>query len=296
MSKIKELSKLLNEEAIAEAFNLTPEAVRDIIEGKAEVEKIERPQGSGTIIQVSSVKTAYRQKVISVCRSKGGVGCTLVALGLTYLLSRELRSLLIDLSFPWGKGLPWGPGDLSCYLGLPEYPHMGIFRGVLEECVIELEPNFHVLQPPHERVDDLPGAGQLIGLARQDYDAVVLDLPNSCGNQVEEALRHSTTLVMVTTGLESELVRLAALAGRFRHKELFIVANMCELPPEAEEAFTGVRVFHLERDGTLLRTLLGGDLPEMKSPFMCGLSRVKDALFEREKVGVLQQLKRRLFG
>lgn len=287
--KVRELSRYLTEEAVADALNLTPEAVRDILEGKARVERVESP--SYQAVHVSSVRTAYRQKVVSVVRAKGGVGATVISLGLAYLLSLErLKTLLVDLC------PREGPGDLSCYLGLHDYPHLGAFAGELSGCVAEVEPDLHVLQLPPGPAKNLLSPGEVIALARQDYDAVVVDLPNLRDAWVDQALRSSTTLLLVTGGLEAELARLASVVGRFPHKEVILLANRCELPPEAEEAFEGIRVFRLEHDGSLLEDLLGGNLPDLRGAFMKGLARVRDALYERDREGVFQALKRRLFG
>ncbi|MGB9804251.1 MAG: AAA family ATPase [Desulfofundulus sp.] len=284
IAKVRELSKYLNDEAIADALKLTPEAVRSILEGKAEVElkQVEREDQTVPLIQVSSVETSYRQKIISVGRAKGGVGCTVVALGLAYLLSKKVRTLLIDLNFSEGGS------DLSYYLNLPEYPHMGMFHGDLEQCVVHLEPNFSVLQAPRHASSEKREIGELINLARQDYDAVVMDLPNSQDGLVREAMQHSTTLVLVTGGLESELVRLAAIAGRYQRKEIIVVANRSSLPGEAVETFK--KVVHIEQDRNLLKTLRNCDLPGEKTVFMQGVARIRDAVYDRDRKGVLQKV------
>lgn len=285
VSKVRKMSEYLDDEAIAEALKLTPETVRDILEGKAEIREIRQPD-RGPVVHVSSVKTAYRQKIVSVCRAKGGVGCSMVSLGLAYSLSREIKTLLIDLN------LAEGGGDLSYYLNLPEYPHMGVFNNNLEQCSINVEPNLYVLQAPRHISNEGEKIDQIIGLARQDFDAVVIDLPNFQCGFTAEAMRQSNTLVAVTGGMDLELVRLAVLLSKYQSKHVIIAANRCELPREAMEVFADRETVKIEHDGALLRTLERCDLPGEKSVFMRGIEQLKDAVFEREKRGILK----RLFG
>jgi len=284
IEKVRELSRYLDDEAIAQALKLTPEAVRDILEGKAEVAQIEQPGQAGPVIQVSSVKTAYRQKVISVCRAKGGVGCTVIALGLAYSLSKEIKTLLIDLN------LFEGGSDLSYYLNLPEYPHLGVLTDYLERCVINVEPEFYVLQAPKHISDEKEKVGQAIALARQDFDAIVIDLPNSQDNSVKEAMQQSNTIVAVTSGIASELVRLAAILSTCCRKDVIIAANRCGLPTEAREAFADKKIVKVEHDGSLVKVFERCDLPGEKSVFMKGIVQIKNAIYDRDKKGILKSL------
>lgn len=285
VSKVRRMSEYLDDEAIADALQLTPEAVRDILEGRAEIKEIRQPDRA-PVVHVSSVKTAYRQKIVSVCRAKGGVGCSVVSLGLAYSLSREIKTLLIDLN------LAEGGGDLSYYLNLPEYPHMGVFRDNLEQCSINVEPNFYVLQAPRHVTNEGEKVCRIIDLAKQDFDAVVIDLPNFHGGFVAEAMRQSNTLVAVTSGMDLELVRLAVLLNNYSSKNTVIAVNRGELPKEASEIFSGCEIVKIEHDGSLSRTLERCDLPGEKSVFMRGIAQLKDAVFERERKGILK----RLFG
>ncbi|MBC7092492.1 hypothetical protein H5T53_00530 [Candidatus Bipolaricaulota bacterium] len=282
-SKVREMSRYLEDEAIAQALKLTPEAVRDILEGKAEIRREDSP-AQGPVIHVSSVKTAYRQRVVSVLRAKGGVGATVVAIGLALSLSREVKTLLADFTFSEGGS------DLSYYLNLPDYPHMGVFAGVLDDCVVGLEPDLFVLQPPRNARGERDKVEAVIARAREDYDAVVMDLPNGDGDVVQRALGLSNAVVAVTGGLGSELVRLAAALAGLRQKDVVLVLNRCSLPAEAREAFRGIRTVRLEHDGSLAGTLERCGLPGEKSAFMRGMAEVRDALFDRQKKSLLKSL------
>lgn len=285
ISKVRELSKYLDDEAIASALKIPVETVRDILDGKAVVEQVQTTEQSGTVIHVNSVKTAYRQKIISVLRAKGGVGCSVIALGLAYLLSKEIKVLLIDLN------LSEGGGDLTYYLNLPEYPHMGLFSDDLETCVVNVEPNFYVLQAPRNVSGEKEKVGQIINLARQDYDAVVIDLPNRNEEEfVNEAMRQSNTLVAVTGGMKLELLRLGVVLNDYQRKDIIIAANRCVLPGDAEELFEGRKIITIEHDGSLRKVFERCDLPGEKSVFMRGVSKIRDVLFDREQKGILRRL------
>lgn len=282
-NKVYEMSKYLDNEAIARALKITPEAVQDILDGKAEIQE-EAPTGGGPVIHIGSVKTAYRQKVIAVYRAKGGVGATVIAIGLASLLSKEIRVLLVDFN------LAEGGGDLSWYLNLPDYPHMGASRTDLEDCVVKLEPGFHVLQAPPHVTEEKERVGQILNLAKQDYDMIIIDLPNQTDGFVAEVLGQSTTIVAVTSGLELELGRLAAALSRFQRKDIIVVANQWDLPSEAEGLFAGRTILKVEQDNTLLSVFKKCDLPREKSVFLQGVAKIRDAVFERQKKGLLQTL------
>lgn len=284
VAKVRELAKYLDEEAIAVALKLTPEAVRDILEGRAEIREVPSSDYGAPVIQVGSVKTAYRQKLVAVARAKGGVGATVTAIGLAWALSCEIRTLLVDLNFFEGAG------DLAYYLNLPDYPHLGLFRGDnLEECVVGVESDLFVLQPPRSAEVRPERVGEVIAQARQDYDAVVFDLPNRADAWALQVLRQCTTIVAVTGGAQPELVRLAVLLARCR-KETVVVANRCRLPREAPDAFPGARVVEVGHDAGLDRAFERGELPSEKGVFMRAMVEVREALFDREKKSALRGL------
>lgn len=282
-SKVHELSKYLDNDAIAQALKLTPEAVRDILEGRAEIRQ-EELSAAGPVIHVGSVKTAYRQKVVAVLHAKGGVGATVVAIGLALSLSKEIKTLLVDFTFRNGGS------DLSYYLNLPDYPHMGLFGGTLEECVIDLEPGLSVLQSPRYVNGERGNIDPIIICARQDFDAVVMDLPNEDSDLVYKALGHSNTIIAVTSGLGSELVRLAVVLAGCRQKDIILALNRCSLPAETKETFKSMKTVKLEHDGSLVAVFEKCDLPGEKSIFMRGMRQLKDAMFDREKKGALKAL------
>lgn len=284
IDKVRRMSEYLDDEAIARALKLTPESVRDILEGKAEIIQQDIPDQNAPVIHVSSVKTTYRQKIISVMRSKGGVGCSVIALGLAYLLSKEIKVLLIDLNFNTGGG------DLSYYLNLQEYPHSGILKDSLQPCVIRVEPQFDVLQAPKTNMDKNK-VDEIINLARQDYDAVVLDLPNKNDDTfVKKTLWLSNTLVAVTSGIEMELARLAIALRELHHKDIIVVVNKNPIHQEIRDIFVDRKIIRIENDYSLDKVFEKCDLPGMKCVFMRGVREIVDVLFERQHEGILTSI------
>lgn len=288
--KVKELSRWLSDEAIAQALRITPEAVRDILAGKADIAEIrvsssEANYGPKSLIQVHSVKTAYRQKIIAVCRVKGGVGCSVFALSLAYALSKELKTLLIDLN------IAEGGSDLVYYLNLPDYPYLGAPAVPWNNWAVEVEPGFFVMQAPRVYAEHNINVQELVRLARQDYDAIVFDLPNDHNDLVGDAILNSNTVMAVTTGFRQELVRLLYFLAKYQNKDIFVIANQCKIDEEVLALLKDTKVINIERDDSLQRTFANCDLPREKSTFMKGVKQAIDALFERqEKKGLFASL------
>lgn len=289
-AKIKELSEYLDDDAIAQAFRITPEAVRDILEGRADLTRLD-PVDLGDLeqrptIQVRSVKTAYRQRVISIYRTKGGVGATSAAIGLAYLLCKDIRVLLVDLNFQVGGS------DLSYYLTLPEYPSWQDFNGSLQGCIIPYEPTLHIIQPPRYAGQLDPAVEQIISYARQDYDAIIFDLPKDHEAWAKEALNLSNTLLVMTHGGLGELSRLSIGLKQYRHKEKVIILNQYKQPRDlVETIFPEQKVWFLENDHSAREALEKGEPPRLKSTFMKDLKQVAKSLFqEEEKKGFLGAL------
>jgi len=285
IKKVHELSQYLDNDAIASALKIPEETVVDILEGKANVEQIQTQENdSAPVIHVNSVKTAYRQKIISVMRAKGGVGCSVISLGLSYHLSKEIKVLLIDLN------LTNGGGDLSFYLNLPDYPHLGVYKDNLLNCVIPVELNFDVLQAPNMTDNEKQKVSQIINHARQDYDAIVIDLPNRDDDLVMTALECSNTLVAVTSDTALEIVRLATILSQYQQKNIIVTANACNLSGDAKEYFTNYETVKIEHDNSLSKILDRCDLPGEKTIFMRGIKQVGDLLFERKQKGILKSI------
>ncbi len=289
-SRIKKMAEYLDAEAIAAALKLPVETVCDILDGKAEIETV--PAGkpaAPAVVQVNSARVAFRQRVIAVWRAKGGVGCTAVALYLAWLLKDMLRVLLIDLN------LDAGGSDLSYYLGLPEYPHLGGAGYGLETSLINVQDGFYVLQAPR-RADEIKiRKGMITGIinaARPAFDVIIMDLPNNMEEHVIEAVSNATTMVFVTTGGEQELLRIALKIVEFNKEENLLVANGSKIGAGAAREIGADKVVSIPWDGSLQKVLERNGHPQKGSPFMEGVEALRDILYERtgQKGGILKKL------
>lgn len=295
-AKVKRMAEYLDPEAIAAALGQPVETIRDILEGKAQIQEIEDSSRGSKIVQVSSARVAYRQRVIAVWRAKGGVGCTSVALGLAWLLKDKMRVLLVDCCFEAGGS------DLSFVLGLPEYPHLKAFEyGGIAGAVMNAGPNLDVLQAPRNRseIDKLPQGilGRAITSARTVYDAIICDLPNVEGPPVREVLDNATTLLLVTQGAGGETSRLMArlAEANLGEREVFLLCNRGSNGNGPLADLLSFREFSVPEDPELARGLRRGQVFSVNGPFMRALAEVRDAMYEAsaaQKGGIF----RRLFG
>lgn len=286
--RVKRMAAYLDNEAIAAALKIPVETVVDILSGKADISEIPA-QVSQPAIQVTSVRTAYRQRVIAVWRARGGVGCTAIAIHLAYMLKDMMRVLLIDLNTAGGGS------DLCYYLDLPEYPHMCSMKDGLADTVIEVENMLHVLQPPRrlsegEVTREL--VAQVLTYARRDYDAVVIDLPNREDAVTREAVQNANTLVMVTGGGYQELVRLALLIADFRQKDVVLVANRCKVDAEVQKTLGVGTVVFIPEERDLARAMEERTFVRRGSALIKSLEELKAKLYEvrQEKKRFLQSL------
>ena len=119
------MSEYLDEEAIAAALRIPEEMVHDVLAGRASMSSSETEKQSVLEVQTNPV---YRQRIISVWRGRGGVGCTSIALHLAYVLEQMMSVLLVDLN-----AMAAG-SDVGYYLRLSEYPNMETFskQGTIE--------------------------------------------------------------------------------------------------------------------------------------------------------------------
>lgn len=295
--KVKRMAEYLDAEAISAALKIPVETVQDILDGKAQVQEAPGTSGAPAVVQVSSARVAYRQRVIAVWRARGGVGATSVALGLAWLLKDLMRVLLVDCSFEVGIG------DISFVLDLPEYPHVKAFDyGGIAGAVVNAGPNLDVLQSPRNRneIDELPRdiLFRAVNAARPVYDVIICDLPNVEGGPVQEVLESANTLLLVTGGEDGEKSRLLArLAGvDLKGKEVFLLCNRGSDGNGPIAEVLSFREFALPADPELGRGLRRGQVFSFNGPFMRALVEVRDAMYEssaNQKGGIFRRLFRR---
>jgi len=282
------MSRLLNDEAIAGALNITPEAVREIRDGEAEVEHVEPARGNMSAIVVNSTKPTYRQKIISVWRAKGGTGCTAVAMNLAKLISESVDSVaLLDFNFQVG------PTDLTYYLDLPAEPNLLHFQlgyGLDSFCV--KDSNLYVLQSPYNRyqINDIPQTvSEVFSYCRKAFDAVICDLPNTDEAHVKEAIQHSNTVIITSEGTCAEMLRLEIKAKSLKNQKIIaLVAN--EEPGRVKEVLETPTIFRMPFDKNLPEALENQAFCKKNSPFGKKIAKVKDEIYEQKGKGLLGRL------
>ena len=234
------MSEYLDEESIAAALRIPVETVHDAIAGNIVIEETETEKE--TIIQIAN-PAVYRQRIISVWRGRGGVGCTSVALHLAYLLEQMMSVLLVDLNTACAGS------DVSFYLRQPEYPNMEALThaGQLTQAVIQAEPALWVLLPPETGPIEKEKVSLLMTEARQGFDAVIFDLPNTDDEGILEAVACSNALVMVTTGCTQEMNRVLARSNKSQ-KETVLVANGYACDAKTRKAYPKVVEIPADKD------------------------------------------------
>jgi pilus assembly protein CpaE len=159
------------------------------------------------LIQADARKTAlgrHAGRVVSLASSKGGSGTTLIAVNLAYSLAAlsNRRVLLIDLSQQFGdasllmadKPPPTTLADLCSQVERLD-------AALLESCVMQVHANLDVLAgagDPLKAAELLPAQLEsILALARERYDAVLIDVGQSLNPLTIHALDRSDAICMV---------------------------------------------------------------------------------------------------
>jgi flagellar biosynthesis protein FlhG len=234
---------------------------------------------------------------IVVGSGKGGVGKTLIAIGLAHVLAAEDRRVLLvegnqDLS------------DLPILLGVRP-------AGRLEDLLDDRRDPAHLITPVHERLSLLPGdsgAEALYGLGPTErarlhrrlstlyarFDAVVVDGGSGIESIVRAATMRAQRLLVVVTpepaSLSDGYALIKVMSAQVRGLPIDVVVNRALDDDEAQLAFDKLR---MAADRFLRRTLdCIAVIPEDEA--MRGVSRVHTPLFGPEPAGPAAVAIRRL--
>ncbi|SHF16832.1 Cellulose biosynthesis protein BcsQ [Desulforamulus putei DSM 12395] len=184
IQKIREMHQYCTPEGIATALKIPLEAVYTVLEGKPL--KIENRQvGEKPIILVKAAASSHPQKCIAIIRAKGGIGASTLAVHLANTISGKLNVLLIDLN-------PNG-GDTKQYV-LDKGLHLGQTGSLV---AIRLTDNFYFHYPQPGEVKDS------IKKAKENFDAIILDLPNAELKNLQEITQYCNTgIILLDTTLQ----------------------------------------------------------------------------------------------
>jgi len=172
-----------------------------------------------------------KQKTIVLAKAKGGVGSTTIGIFLSSILEK-FSVLLMDLNFNEGGG------DISYYLNIPRSPNIlnflnGYSKEALDDSIIQIEKNLHVLQPPptfeQSRKIELQDIYCITDIAKKKYHILIIDLPNHLGDLWLGAIDLADLLMLISDMSIGSIGRLAKINERYLYKglEKLLILNMC---------------------------------------------------------------------
>ena len=150
-----------------------------------------------------SVSQKPRAKVFSFISCKGGAGATFIAANLGYILysEQQMKVLMVDLHLQFG--------DASFYLsdepGLATLSDIvtkeGLDSTVIATAAMQINENYFLLQAPDNEEESLTILARhidnLLTIAVQDYDFIIVDLPLVIDSLVMKALDRSDEIFEV---------------------------------------------------------------------------------------------------
>lgn len=173
------------------------------------------------------INTSYhaRGKILSFLSSKGGSGATFIAANLGYSLANDCQQkvLLIDLHMQFGDAAIYltespGKSTLTDIIG-----QTGLDSSVIASSTIRIDGNYFVLQAPDspEKASGITPQhiDNLLSVAIQDYDYVIMDLPRVVDAISMKVLDRSDKIYLVIQPVipyiraASKLLRLFSMLG-----------------------------------------------------------------------------------
>ncbi|MGF6770752.1 pilus assembly protein CpaE [Paraburkholderia sp. GAS199] len=162
---------------------------------------------STALAQIDAKKGTVKRRqarVVSMASCKGGSGTTLIAVNLAYSLAalRDRRVLLIDLSQQFGdasllmadKPPPTNLADLCSHAERLD-------ASLFDSCLMHVHANLDVLAgagDPLKAAELIPGQlARILTLARERYDAVLIDVGQTLNPLTIHALDHSDSICMI---------------------------------------------------------------------------------------------------
>jgi pilus assembly protein CpaE len=184
------------------------------------------------------INTSYhaRGKILSFLSSKGGSGATFIAANLGYSLANDCQQkvLLIDLHMQFGDAaiyLTETPGKSTLTDIISQ---TGLDSSVIASSTIRIDGNYYVLQAPDspEKASGITPQhiDNLLSVAIQDYDYVIMDLPRVVDAISMKVLDRSDKIYLVMQPVipyiraTSKLLRLFTLLG-YELGKISVISN-----------------------------------------------------------------------
>lgn len=281
-SQVKRMAEYLDNEAIARALKIEVETVESILEGTYVAKAVPQETKAAQPVVVLQ-KTAYKQKVIAVCRAKGGVGATSMAVNLAAQISQYMPTLLIDRCASF-IGDIFIVSDALDYLKIDPYA-LEASEPVPE--IREIQKNLYYL-PCHPDFN----IREIVLEAREKLDAIVIDTPYPAP---EDALNTANTIVIVTAFGQSESYRLQQINHLTIYKDTLLVGvakpQNAEVAEELKESLNAKTVLPVPFDPSYK----GGLIPR-KSPVYAGIEKLISHIYghplkgDKQQSGLLEKL------
>ncbi len=274
--EVLELQGSLTNRGIATALKIDPEIVEAILDGE-EVEIDQVNDDGNPVFLVKTTNLTHRQKVLAVWRTSGRVGATAVATLLAKMVSEKMKTLFICCNFANGGS------DAIPYLNLPYFPR----ETFAAELVLPV--------PGHENLFTIPPVTQIntpitsdnvqkvILDAREEFDCIVLDLPNGQDETTLAAAQCATHIIWVVGSTGQEAQRVDRLISLFNDKEQLILAN--GIPQVDLLKVIGAdakQIIEIAKDPGLDERLRKGMLLSLKAPFYQGLCKVYEKFYKEK--------------
>ncbi len=197
-------ARMLQNEGVDEIIPL-PCSDEDIahIARKSMRARAAEPQGAG--------ETSKQGSIIAVCRARGGIGATTIAVNLAYLL-QDRRGLLhknamnrvaiVDLELQFGNvGIFLDVEDHGAMLDIAHSAHLPD-RAFVRSAMIKRKCGLSVLPSPAKPIplDALSPekVAALMDALRAEYDFVVVDMPNALVDWIEPVLARAQKVLVAT--------------------------------------------------------------------------------------------------
>ncbi|SHF26867.1 MinD-like ATPase involved in chromosome partitioning or flagellar assembly [Desulforamulus putei DSM 12395] len=281
IEKVKEMNNYCTPEGIASALKMPLEIVNAILAGN-QVEITNISKENKPKIFFKAVTRVHLQKVFAVWRTRGGVGVTAAAITLAKMVSDKMKTLLICCNFASGGS------DIIKYLDLPYFPKTGFDN--LHVLPVQGYKNLWVI-PPVTYIQKPITKEQIQSVilkAREEFDAIVLDLPNSQDEGTMEAARCATHLVWVVGSGGQEAQRVQRLSAAF-DKEQYFIANGINKKELLNVITADIeKVIEIPFDNTMEQRLEKNLPLSMKSPFWQGVARLYEAVFKEKPEDLIE--------
>jgi MinD-like ATPase involved in chromosome partitioning or flagellar assembly len=225
------------------------------------------PGFAGVVLEGQTAEAARSaSEVILVTAAKGGEGASTIALNLALEISGpSVRVALVDGDPTFGDlaldlGLPPSPRPVAGAAAPPDTITPPLIIDDASELLLMQMPAPSGRDGPRDRIGELDALSDLIAIARQRADIVVVDLPIETLLETEQ-LSHTTRILIVTTGHTASVKNALLATERLGSKiNVGLVINEIDrhpnaTPPDEIAAAVGLPLLaHLPYDRTLARS------------------------------------------